>query len=216
MPGDVEYLHFAQIWASPTELRVQSRDADGRIREATRWPIVLPPREYWAEMGEGKPPPGMAPGERLGEKLGDGFVAFRLRAVGPAPKSEQDQILFSGWTESDAAPRLQAGLCGGRLTLSLVSELGRHPLVWFGPIVPSDRRFDALFSIRPSMGPGGCLVWNDAAEVWSSMTTAGAEGAANLIWPDRWSIGHGPSGVSDRPFHGAGLRVAAAFRRSLA
>jgi hypothetical protein len=240
MPGRSEYLHFVEASVMPESVAVASRDADGRLRETMRWPFALPAPDDWIELaapgstvadlgfpespGSGKADLGGAvsvglglrAGAQLGEELGQGFVAWSLGGSISDVSLTENQILFCGWAEIDAAPRIEIGTRAGtgRLVLSLVLELGRPPVVWLGPVVPANRTFDLILVIRPCMGPGGCLFRTGETQSWSSMECAAAEGAAGLLWPDHWSIGHGPSGLGDRPFRGSGLALAATVARS--
>jgi hypothetical protein len=211
MPGCAEYLHFVEAAVSPAALTLRSRDIEGRVREAMRWPMGLPQDDRWLDLADIRALSELAPGARLGEAVGEGFVAFRLRGVVADAASEDDQILFCGWNDSDAAPSIQLALSAGahRLTLSLFLEAGRPPIAWLGPRLAARSAFELDLALRPSMGPGGCLV-RLGAQPWSSMTGEAAEGAADLVWPKRWSIGCGPSGARDRRFLGADLTARAA------
>jgi hypothetical protein len=218
MPGRSEYLHFVEARVTPDDIAVATRDDDGQQRESVSWPIALPASEEWTELALNEPRPGLGlpPGARLGDELGQGFVAWSFRGLTLDQPTGADQVLLCGWAEVDAAPRIEIRLAAGtgRVTLSLVVELGRPPVVWFGPCLPGNRPFDVVLVLRPCMGPGGCLVRSGETPSWSSMQSAGAEGAAPLCWPDRWSIGHGPSGIRDRPFRGPYLAIAGTMVRA--
>jgi hypothetical protein len=86
-------------------------------------------------------------------------------------------------------------------------EPGRSPHYWIGPSVPAGQDFDIHLAINPDMGPGGVLYrpWDE--ERWTSLSAASPTGLETLLWPDRWSAGHGQHGGEDRPFAGPELMV---------
>jgi hypothetical protein len=57
------------------------------------------------------------------------------------------------------------------------------------------------------MGPGGILYCPHGDSRWTSFSGAGSVGVEDLVWPARWTIGHGQGGASDRPYKGASLRL---------
>ena len=118
--------------------------------------------------------------------------------------------LLSAWSPGGAAlAPLWLGVTGPsrRLTAILAPEPGRSPHYWFGPALEAGAPFDLQLALHGAMGPGGVL-WRAGDEApWSSLDAASPWGAERLVWPERWSVGHGPGGPSDRPFAGADLAV---------
>ena len=195
MPEGVEYLHAVQAALDAQGLRYQVFDADGHVREHLSWPVALPPVEKWQALTEA----------RAGE---DKVVAFRFSGHAADLGTSTAQTFLSAVRPGMRAP-LWIGLRGPeqRLTAILELEPGRSPRYWLGPALKAATSFDIQLLIHPDMGPGGLLCRLAADAPWTSMSTASAWGAERLVWPGRWSVGHGQDGPGDRPFLGRNLTV---------
>lgn len=195
MPEGVEYLHAVQAALDAQGLRYQVFDAEGHVRERLSWPLALPAVERWQPLAEA----------RVGK---DEVVAFRFSGHSAAPGTSTAQTFLSAFQSGTRAP-LWIGLRGPeqRLTAILELEPGRSPRYWLGPALPAGAPFDIQLLIHPDMGPGGFLYRLTDDAPWSSMSTASAWGAERLVWPGRWSVGHGQDGPEDRPFLGSNLAV---------
>jgi hypothetical protein len=204
MPEGIEYLHCVQAALDAEGLRCQVLDTTGRVREEFAWPPPDRPGTAWTEL-----PPGERAAAVTGRLARDAMLELRCRGRTPAAPHAREQTFLAAHGPGALAP-VWLGLRGARqvLTLVLARAPGRSPAYWLGPALGAGRDFDIEVGIRPAMGPGGIL-WRAVGERrWTSFAAAAATGAEALDWPARWSVGHGQFGAADRPFAGAGLRLA--------
>lgn len=206
MPEGIEYLHCVQAAIDARGLRYQVIDGDGDVRESLSWPVDLPTSTQW---------PCLPMGEQVAVKHetdGQAIVAWRL-AGRSAPDGGAPQSLLTAWSPDHALPSLWIGLTGQgqRLTVILCPTAGRSPHYWYGPGLDPDAPFDFQVALYAGMGPGGMLWRQDDSAPWTSLEGASPWGAERLIWPARWSVGHGKGGESDTPFRGLDL-TARCFR----
>ena len=206
MPEDVEYLHCVQATLDDDGLRYQVLDQSGVMRERLNWPPRLPPSRIWRPLSAGTQP---APVRGYPEG-GPPLVACRF-AGRTAAQAGPAQTWLATWTDDAALPALWIGLTGRsqRLTVVVGARPGRSPHYWFGPAVATDAVFDMQVALHGDMGPGGFLWRRADGDPWSSLSGASAWGAERVVWPDRWSVGHGKAGVGETPFLGHGLGVSA-------
>ncbi|MBA1158999.1 metallophosphoesterase family protein [Microvirga mediterraneensis] len=203
MPEGVEYLHCVQAALDDHGLRYQVLDTDGVARERLEWPMAPLSAERWRDLARGEGPAPvtgqLSPGRR---------IELRFRGRTAADTVSSAQTLLSAFSRGSIAP-VWIGLQGPRQTLTLIMgrEPGRSPHYWIGPSVPAGQDFDIHLAINPDMGPGGVLYrpWDE--ERWTSLSAASPTGLETLLWPDRWSAGHGQHGGEDRPFAGPELMV---------
>jgi hypothetical protein len=205
MPEDVEYLHCVQAALDAEGLRYQVLDVEGRVRERLSWPFHLPPCAEWTPLAAGEQ---TAPAEAsLQSDSTVGAWRFQGRTSGKAAA----QTLLCARSEGPALAPLWIGLTGAkqRITVIIGPTPGRSPHYWFGPGLAAGAAFDLQVALHAGMGPGGVLWRASDGSPWTSLDGASAWGPERLDWPARWSIGFGQGGDEDRPFAGAGLRVAA-------
>jgi hypothetical protein len=203
MPEGIEYLHAVQAALDCDGLRYQVLDVDGRVREHLSWPIPLPAAERWRVLpsGESGAPFIRGPGT-------EGIVALRCSGQTAPSGTSAAQTLLSVFRPSVPAP-LWIGFRGPlqRLTVIMNPEARRSPHYWIGPSVPPDAPFSFELLLHAGMGPGGVMCRSGSEQGWSSLKAASPWGAERLSWPERWSVGHGQSGNSDRAFMGMDLKV---------
>jgi Calcineurin-like phosphoesterase len=200
MPEGVEYLHAVQAALDAEGLRYQVLDTDGRVRESLSWPIALTPDDRWMRLSAGEidaPVTGSA-----------GVVAFRFAGQAAPAGSSTAQTLVSAFEPGVLAP-LWIGLRGPQQTLTVIigPEPRRSPHYWIGPSVAAGERFDIQLVIHAGMGPGGVMCRFGDDQPWSSLSAASPWGAKRLVWPVRWSVGHGQGSGDDRAFLGRNLTV---------
>jgi hypothetical protein len=209
MPEGIEYLHSVQAALDGQGLRYQVLDTEGQIREWLSWPLSLPPSETWRALspGEQQAPVAGPKGEKVTRSH---LIAWRFSGICPEEHESDVQTLLCGWNEGPALAPLWIGLLGRerRLAALLAPAPGRSPHLWHGPSLPAGEPFSIQMAIHTGMGPGGLLWRPDDEGSFSSLTAASPWGAERLVWPERWSIGHGQQGAGDRPFRGKGLQVA--------
>jgi hypothetical protein len=210
MPQDVEYLHCVQAALDAGGLRYQVLDTSGRVREWLRWPLRLPASTSWESFARGEQ------GRPIPDLDGDGhgavparLAAWRFDGVCSLPGGGASQTLLCGWTSGPGTAPLWIGLRGAeqRLCVLMSAAPGRSPHFWLGPALPPGKAFSIQVAIHSGMGPGGMLWRWDDADPWSSLQGASPWGAERLAWPGQWSVGHGQSGVNDRPFRGHDLKT---------
>jgi hypothetical protein len=207
MPEEIEYLHCVQAALDGDGLRYQVLDTAGQVREWLDWPFALPPATTWTPLPDGASPSPVA-GVQSDTTTAQ-IVALRFRGVCPPPGNGAPQTLLSGWDAGGALAPLWIGLTGSgnRLVVLLAPQPGRSPHRWLGPALEPGRPFDLQLAFHTGMGPGGLLWRHDDRAPWSSLAAASPWGAERLIWPARWSLGHGQRGSADQPFRGQDLRV---------
>lgn len=203
MPEGIEYLHVVQASLDTEGLRYQVFDVNSQVRERLSWPVALPPTNQWLTLQAGESPASVT-----GNADMDRIVAFRFTGRAAPPDSGAAQSLMSAFQPGILAP-LWIGLRGPeqRLTVILGPEPRRSPHYWIGPPVSPDAHFDLQLLIHTGMGSGGIMCRPGTEHLWSSLTGASPWGAERLTWPERWSIGHGQGGSSDRAFQGRDLTV---------
>lgn len=206
MPEEIEYLHCVQAAVDESGLRYQVLDTDGCRREWLQWPIPLPASNKWTALPNGESPAPI----RLPPPTADtsDFLIWRFRGQA-ADTDGSPQTLLSAWDSGPALAPLWIGTFGQeqRLSVLLAPQPGRSPHLWTGPTLPTGDPFLIQLAIHTGMGPGGLLWRADDESPWSSLQGISAWGGERLIWPERWSIGHGQRGPTDRPFRGDELRV---------
>ncbi|MDE1994783.1 MAG: hypothetical protein KGI75_19925, partial [Rhizobiaceae bacterium] len=203
MPEGVEYLHCIQAALDAEGFRYQVVDTDGVVRERLQWPLPPADGKEWRQLS-----PGTQAAAFEGATGADQIVELRLRGHMPEIAHPPAQTLFSAFNPGAIAP-LWLGLRGPNQTLTLVlgRDPGRSPHYWFGPDIAAGQPFDIDVVLHADMGPGGVLYRRHGEERWTSFDAASATGLDRLVWPAQWSVGHGQSGIADRPFMGEGLLV---------
>jgi hypothetical protein len=196
MPEGVEYLHCVQVALDDAGLRYQVLDTGGRVRESLAWPPTINAATECRTLLAGE---HQAPLQ--GKRLDGRALLLRVHATSPKDGSSVAQTLMSAF-DPDVMARLWIGLRGRerRLTLTIAPEPRRSPQYWIGPAIEHDASFELL--IQPDMGPGGIMYRAAGDGAWSSLEAASPWGPERLDWPSCWSIGHGQSGLDDRPFLG--------------
>ncbi|WFU09842.1 metallophosphoesterase [Rhizobium sp. CB3090] len=204
MPEGVEYLHCIQAALDADSFRYQVLDADGVVRERLRWPFKPADPESWQNLSPGTHLAGIT-----GPMSNDRTIELRIKGLMPEAAHAPAQTLFSAFDTGDMAP-LWLGLRGPRQTLTLIlgRDPGRSPHYWFGLDFVAGEAFDIEIALHAGMGPGGVLYRLHGDDGWTSFDGASATGLERLIWPARWSVGHGQRGIEDRAFMGEGLEVA--------
>ncbi|MDL2407681.1 metallophosphoesterase [Rhizobium calliandrae] len=204
MPEGVEYLHCIQAALDADSFRYQVLDTDGVVRERLKWPFKPADPESWQTLSTGMHPAGFT-----GPMNSDRVIELRISGHMPEAVHPPAQTLFSAFN-SDAIAPLWVGLRGARQTLTLIlgGEPGRSPHYWFGPDLAVGEAFDIEIALHAGMGPGGLLYRPHGNPLWTSLDGASATGLERLLWPTRWSVGHGQRGTEDRAFMGVGLEVA--------
>jgi hypothetical protein len=208
MPKGIEYHHCLQAALDRDGLRYQVLDNTGQVREWLSWPVLLPPSETWTSLtpGDHAAPVSFYFGEEFTKA---GLVSWRFSGICSSDNPGEAQTLLTGWDPGSVLAPLWIGLMGreNRLGVLLSPAPGRSPHLWHGPTLPPDEEFTIQLAIHTGMGPGGLLWrWDDTSS-WSSLLAASPWGAERLIWPKRWSIGHGQRGIDDRPFRGMNLQA---------
>jgi Calcineurin-like phosphoesterase len=199
MPEDVEYLHCVQAALDRRGLRYQVLDDHGQVRERLSWPPELPRSNEWRPL---------SPGAQAAPRQG-ALVAWRFAGHAAPEGAGTPQTLVAAWSDGVALAPLWIGLTGRdqRLTVMIGPSPGRSPHYWFGPGFETGSPFDFHVALHADMGPGGILWRQSDAAPWSSLQGASPWGVERLVWPDRWSVGHGKGGASDTPFRGRDLAV---------
>jgi hypothetical protein len=205
MPDEVEYHHCVQAVLDVEGLRCQVLDIAGAVRERLRWPVRLPPVSTWLSL-----PPGRSPALFSGGPFSDCLVAFRFVGIAPRPETGAEATFICTFDPGSVAP-VWIGLRGPEqvLTVILAPEAGRSPHYWWGPGLTPGVPFELHLLLHTGMGPGGVMLRTHEDASWTSLSAASAWGADRIVWPDRWSVGHGPRGEADRPFAGDNFQVAA-------
>lgn len=206
MPEEIEYLHCVQAAVDETGLRYQVLDTAGQRREWLQWPVQLPASTKWQMLPMGA---SGAPTALAGQSAAGDFLVWRFRGQAASEADGSPQTLLTAWNPGPALAPLWIGAFGQeqRLGVLLAPQPGRSPHLWTGPTLPAGDPFLLQLAIHTGMGPGGLLWRADDESPWCSLQGASAWGAERLVWPARWSIGHGQRGPGDRPFRGAELRV---------
>jgi len=213
MPEGIEYLHCVQAAVDADGLRYQVLDSAGQCREWLRWPFTLTPSNQWQAVATGesaasftRPTLQVTTAQTTG--AADLFV-WRFQGYAASGEDGSPQTLLAAWNSGSALAPLWIGLLGTeqRLGVLLAPQPGRSPHLWTGPALTADEPFLLQLAIHTGMGPGGLLWRWDDESPWSSLDGISAWGAEQLSWPERWSVGHGQRGPSDRPFRGSELRV---------
>jgi hypothetical protein len=209
MPKVAEYHHCLQAALDARGLRYQVLDTAGRVREWLAWPLELTPATTWPSLSPGQHPAPVDAGADRGTVSAQLF-AWQFSGVCPPVGSGQAKTLLSGWNPDPALAPLWIGLLGREqhLGVLLSPAPGRSPHLWHGPTLAPGEPFCFQVAFHTGMGPGGLLWRRDDEAPWSSLAAASPWGAERLVWPERWSIGHGQLGPEDRPFRGHSLRVA--------
>lgn len=207
MPEGIEYLHAVQAAVDETGLRYQVLDTDGQRREWLQWPVALPSSNKWSTLplGESAAPVAIGgPNSTTGD-----FLVWRFRGQADPRRDGSPQTLLSAWNPGPALAPLWIGTFGQeqRLGVLLAPQPGRSPHLWTGPTLPTGDPFLLQLAIHTGMGPGGLLWRTDDESPWNSLQGSSAWGAERLTWPERWIVGHGQRGPTDRPFRGDELRV---------
>jgi hypothetical protein len=203
MPEGVEYLHCIQAALDEDGLRYQVLDTEGTVRERLQWPPMPAGEDKWHGIVY-----GISEARWSGPVGTDRIVEFRLGGrTAPEPCASQ-QTIFSAFGEKGLAP-LWLGLRGRQqqLTLILGRDPGRSPYYFFGPDLPPGEDFTLQLLLHSGMGPGGVLWRGTGSEAWSSSEAIASTGFERLVWPSRWSVGHGQKGEGDRPFMGESLNL---------
>lgn len=214
MPEGLEYLHCVQAAIDETGLRYQVLDTAGQRREWLHWPVSLPPSTQWQAVatGETSAPFRASVTSVAAANRNDSadLLVWRFRGQTTAGADGSPQTLLSAWNAGAALAPLWIGLLGveQRLGVLLAPQPGRSPHLWTGPTIPNGDPFLLQLAFHTGMGPGGLLWRWDDESPWSSLTGISAWGTERLTWPERWSVGHGQRGLTDRPFRGEELRVA--------
>lgn len=203
MPEGVEYLHCVQAALDADGLRYQVLDTAGNIRERLQWPFKVADRRSWRYLSSGSHAAGFT-----GPMNDERIVELRIWGEMPERAHAPAQTLFSAFDPDSIAP-FWLGLRGPRQTLTLIlgREAGRSPHYWLGPDIPAGCSFDIDIALHAGMGPGGVLYRMHGDRGWTSFEAASATGLERMVWPGQWSVGHGESGIADRPFMGSGLQV---------
>jgi len=206
MPEEIEYLHCVQAALDEKGLRCQVLDTAGVIRERLDWPVPIAGPLRWQELPHGETDALFA-----GRLTGGRIVELRLKGK-TSSAGAVAQTMFSA-SSPGAIAALWLGVRGPKQTLAVIvqREPGRSPIYWLGPDLAASDSFDIHVTFYPEMGPGGMLYRRHDDPRWSSFRGATATGVEQLDWPSRWSIGHGPGGVNDRPCLDPSLRVSIAI-----
>ena len=199
MPEDVEYLHCVQAALDQHGLRYQVLDDQGNVRERLSWPPSLPASSEWRRLSPGAQAAPVA----------SALVVWRFAGHTAPARAGTPQTLFAAWSDGAALAALWIGLTGTaqRLTVIIGPTPGQSPHYWFGPGFAPDAPFDVQLALHADMGPGGILWRQSDSSPWSSLQGASPWGAERLVWPHRWSVGHGKGGALDAPFRGRDLAV---------
>jgi hypothetical protein len=138
----------------------------------------------------------------------DRIIEFHLSGRMAPEACASSQTIFSAFGDEGLAP-LWLGLRGKqqRLTLILGRDPGRSPYYFFGLDLQPGEDFDLHILLHGGMGPGGVLWRQMGSEAWSSFEAIASTGLDRLVWPSRWSVGHGQKGEGDRPFLGESLNL---------
>jgi hypothetical protein len=212
MPGSTEYLHAVQVAIDSQGLRYQVLDTEGRSVEWLDWPLSVPPSDGWRIIETKEVPDALRTAwDEKTVKRRDRLSLWRLSGVlQDAGGRRSAQTLLCGWDDSETAPTILVGFEGWppRLTVRLLPQSGGYGQTWTGPEFETGATFDFQLALHGGMGPGGVL-WRKADDSpWSSLTSSCSKGTEDLLWPPLWTLGCGPSGISDRPFLGQHLRLA--------
>lgn len=210
MPESVEYLHALQAALDEDGLRYQVLDTDGTVRESLTWPLAdLAPYDWQPLAGGINDAPFKSKVPRHTSATGESvyLLSLKFTGVAPLPEGGARQTILSAWNSGPHLAPLWIGLIGAnnQLTISMAPTPGRSPHLWFGPCLDAGKPFSVQLTIHSGMGPGGLLWRWDENKLWSSMRGTAAWGAERLVWPDKWSVGHGQRGTDDEPFRGADL-----------
>ena len=216
MPGQTEYHHLVQMAVDRKGIRYQVLDEEGKPREWLSWPLSLTPSKDWLTLlVECSPyrdpiPLKIPKDDASTESQGSAQPYLTVwRFTGVAGEGRDDQTLLSGSNFMDGPATLWVGTEAGsqRLMVRLQPVSGGGVETWTGPSLRPGRTFDFQVAVHAGMGPGGVLYRDNDGSEWSTMKSASARGAELLVWPERWIVGHGPSGTLDAPFTGTGLRI---------
>jgi hypothetical protein len=216
MRGKEEYLHAVQMAVDEQGLRYQVHDHQGVIKELLVWPFVLPRTSEWRPLEDASANAVMANIDWDHELIG-----FRIRAV--AAKLNRDGVDRTILSTSHNIPRMPGGEIeplwigidgdNHRLLVRIVPRSGGSWQEWLGPIVKDNEAFDFQIVLHSGMGPGGVLLRPTDETGWSTLSSHSNKGLEDFHPPSSWTIGHGQSGKTDRPFDGENLRVAVARQK---
>lgn len=205
MPKRSEYFHATQIAVDEQGLRYQVHDPSGRVREQLSWPFDLPRLDEWRSVT------AQNTGALLNSiDLSREPVAFRFRGKqSKSEHSDSDQTLLCAIDSGEGVEPVWIGIDGdsGRLLVRIVPVAGHGWQVWKGPRLATDREFDLQIALHPQMGPGGVLFRSGENSTWSTLTSTSSKGCESLRRPQRWALGHGQSGPTDRQFSGESLNM---------
>jgi hypothetical protein len=170
------------------------------------WPLPAAGSSRWQEL-----PRGEMAALVTGCLSGSRIVELRLQGKADTAATAA-QTVFAAYSPG-AIAAVWIGLRGPKQTLTVIVQRqpGRSPAYWLGPELAASGGFDIHVAFHPDMGPGGVLYRHHDDPRWSSLRGATATGVERLDWPQRWSIGHGPGGLHDRPYRDlSSLRVSIA------
>ena len=211
MPGRSEYFHAVQIAVDEQGLRYQVHDPTGSVRERLRWPLDLPPVDHWQPVDNRNAHTLLKPIDFTSE-----IVAFRIRGILANLAGNSDQTLICGVDSGEGVEPIWIGVDdSGRLLVRVVPLSGDGWQVWKGPRLVVGQPFDFHVALHPGMGPGGVLFRSDESTVWSTLKGTSSKGCENLKRPQRWVIGHGQSGMADRPYRGESISIHVARKMQL-
>ena len=205
MPGRSEFFHAVQIAVDQQGLRYQVHDPSGRIRERWQWPMTLPDQDSWQQVTPQNATRLLAGADLQGRPIA---VRIRGRDSGMRPASP-DQTLLAGVDTREGLEPVWIGIerDSGRLLVRLIPVSGEGWQVWRGPPLPVTGGWDHQLCLDPFMGPGGVLHRAIPSGPWSTLESTSSKGCEHLAQPQRWVVGHGQSGPSDRPFRGGALQL---------
>ncbi|SMH56480.1 metallophosphoesterase family protein [Mesorhizobium australicum] len=194
MPEGVEYLHCVQAAIDDQGLRLNVLDTEGAIREKFEWPPTEQESE-WKTLPRGEMEAPIQGCLAMGRRI-------ELRVTGQPSScgTARPQTFFSAFAPG-SIEQIWLGLRGSQQTLTAIvhGSPGRSPSYWIGPNLAEVSAFDLNVMFNPEMGPGGILWKHHAASDWSSLQSATTSEINKVIWPSRWTVGHGRRGITDRP-----------------
>jgi len=207
MPVEHEYLHCVQAAVDERGLRYQVLDKDGALREWLAWPLPLSPAEEWSPFEAGELAGPLFDSRR--ETGRARVAAWEFSGTTSSSCEGTSQTLLSTAGAGSALAPVWIGLMGTeqRLCVLLSPAPGRSAHLWHGPLLPSAKPFSFQLAIHTGMGPGGILWRRDDISRWSSLEAASPWGAEQIEASNRWLVGHGERGPTDRPFRGSNLRL---------
>lgn len=206
MRGEDEYLHAIQMVVDGQGLQYQVHDHSGRIREQLTWPLMLPEPGQWHTLNDDTAKKTMA---NIHWK--DEMVAFRVRGdFRNSQRGGVDKTIISsshnviGMPGGEIEP-LWIGIDSdsNRLTVRIVPIPGGSWQDWKGPLLVEGKAFDFQIVLHSGMGPGGILLRGSKESDWSTLESHSNKGIEGFRPPSSWTVGHGQSGDSDRPFGGS-------------